>query len=262
MEFKYGGILEGDTTTYAGKTSAVVYVSGCPFRCGFCFSGPLILDAENAQAADVDNFLEYFELKKAELEAIVFTGGEPLQQAEAMMEICHRLRAMGFSVRLETAGFYSESLEKILPYVDNVAMDFKTGFHAEKYAQLTGFRGEPATLMQDTLRSVRILKKAKAERPELYVEFRTTVIPTVNDDPKTIAAIAAEVSFCDKYALQQFTASGTLIDPVYEKYGETPKLSLIELADVAAAHVKNVVIRTQQDGEQPFERLAEASAPL
>ncbi len=252
-EFKYGGILEGSTEYYEGKKAAVVFMAGCPLRCGYCFSAPLILSSQEWQVSDTERLMEYFERKKAEMEAVVFTGAEPLHQAEALMELCRKLREKEFLVRVETSGFYADALERLLPFVNNVAMDVKTTFHAEKYAQLTGFRGEPATLMQDTYRSVVILRHAKEQRPDLYVEFRTTVIPDVNDDSVLIESIAKEVSFADKYALQQFMAGPTLNDPSLEKLGDLPKFRLIELAEVAARHVKNVVLRTREDGEQPFE---------
>lgn len=253
MQFKYGGILEGATDYYEGKRAAVLFTAGCPLRCGYCYSAPLILSSETWQEADTLALLDYFESRKSENDAVVFTGAEPFFQSDALLELCAGLRKKDFLVRVETSGFYADGLERLLPHVNNVAMDFKTGFNADAYAKLTAFRGEPATLMQDTFRSLVLLKNAKAARPGLFVEFRTTVIPGVNDQVEIIRSIAKEIPFADKYALAQFTAHATLNDPEMSKKGDLPRLKLIELADEAAKHVKRVVIRTQEEGEQPFE---------
>ncbi|MBU1198072.1 radical SAM protein [Candidatus Micrarchaeota archaeon] len=253
MILKYGSILEGSTEYFNGKTAAIVFLGGCPFRCGYCFSAPLIIASEHSQQMDVKRFVEYFERKKAEFDAVVFTGAEPLHQAEPLIELCRQLKEREFLIRLETSGFYADHLERILPYVDNIALDIKTELDADQYAQLVGFRGEPATLMQDTFRSLIILREAKKERPDLFVEVRTTIIPGINDTPEIVNAITKDLVFADQYVLQQFTVEQTLINGDYARKGNTPKLKLIELAEVACQNVSRVVIRTKDDGEQVFQ---------
>lgn len=250
---KYGSIIEGSTEYCEGKKAVVVFLGGCPFRCGYCYSGPIVVAAENCLEMTVEAMLEYLGRKKAENDAVVFTGAEPLQQYEPLAELCGELKRKGWFVRIETNGFYADSLDRILPVVSEVALDVKTELDADKYAKITGFRGEPATLMQETFRSIVILKNAKQKSPGLTVELRTTIIPGVNDSVEGVEKISAESSFADKYVLQQFVAEGMLIDQEYKKFGGTPKQTLIDLAEAAMRHCKNVFIRTQEDGEQKVE---------
>lgn len=254
MKLKYGSVLAGSKGACEGKTSAVVYVGGCPFRCGYCFSAPIIIAAENCAEMEVEQFASYFEQQKAGIEAVVFTGGEPLQQHEPLTELCRLLKQKGFFVKLETSGFYADALEKILEFVDYVALDVKHEIDAEKYNSVVNFRGEPAMMMQEIYRALVILREAKKKTPSLFVECRTTIVPGMNDSLETVGKIAKECSFADQYVLQQFLAEGSLIDPTYLKRGDFPKQKLVELAAEAAKHARIVKIRGRE-GEQLFEEL-------
>ncbi|MFH1199648.1 MAG: radical SAM protein [Candidatus Micrarchaeota archaeon] len=254
---KYGSIIEGSTEYYPGKRAVVVFLGGCPFRCGYCYSGPIVVASEHCLEMPVDEMAAYLARKRTDNEAVVFTGAEPLQQWEPLTRLCTELRQKGIAVRIETNGFYPDALERILPFVSCIALDIKTGLDADKYAAITAFRGEPATLMQQILLSLIALRAAKKRTPALNVEVRTTVIAGVNDSPECIDAIAREAAFADTYALAQFVAEGTLIDLAYQARGTTSKMKLAELAEIALAHCANVVIRTQEDGEQKVEKTAE-----
>ncbi|MFH1750975.1 MAG: hypothetical protein ABH863_04820 [Candidatus Micrarchaeota archaeon] len=253
MDLKYACIINGVENAYPGKSACVVVLGGSTLRTEFGFYGPVSIAPEDCSEISVESLVSHLNNQKANMEAVVFTGSEPLQQFEAMAALLPALKQAGYLIRLETTGFYADNLEKFLPYLDAVAMDLKTEFNADKYAELTGFRGEPATLMQDTLRSINILKAQREKRPDLYVEFRTTIIPGVNDLEDIVEKIVKEVGFADRYALQQFVSDSKLTDEKLRVHGTTPKLRLVELAGIAKKYVKEVVIRTKEDGEQVVE---------
>ncbi|MCQ2568535.1 MAG: radical SAM protein, partial [Alphaproteobacteria bacterium] len=70
------------------------------------------------------------------LEAIVFSGGEALMQADATIEYMKRVRDLGFSIGLHTNGFYPELLKKVSDVVDWIGLDFKAT--KQQYQALTG----------------------------------------------------------------------------------------------------------------------------
>ncbi len=253
MDLKYACIIDGVQDAYPEKVATVVVLGGSNLKTEFGFFGPLAIPPTDCSEISIEALLSHIEKGKANNEAVVFTGSEPLQQYEAMSDILKLLKKREFLVMIETTGFYADNLEKVLPYLNGIAMDIKCDFNANKYAELTGFRGEPATLMQDTLRSVLILKNHKAKTPDFHVEFRTTIIPTMNDTPEIIEKIAKEISFADKYALQQFYSESELADDKFRQFGTTPKQMLIDLAVVAKKNLKKVVIRTKEEGEQEVE---------
>ncbi|MFH1443648.1 MAG: 4Fe-4S cluster-binding domain-containing protein [Candidatus Micrarchaeota archaeon] len=253
MDIKFACIVGGVENIYPGKTAVMVVLGGSELKTEFGFFGPLAIPAEDCSEMAVESMVAHLNSQKANNDAVVITGSEPLQQMEAVFSVCQQLKEKGFAVKIETTGFYADHLEKILPLVDYVAMDLKTEFDADKLAALTGFRGEPATLMQDTLRSIGILKNYKEKKPEFQVEFRTTIIPKVNDTEEIIEKMAKEIPFADVYALQQFIAESKLADPELRKLGTTSKPLMIQLAVIAKKYVKKVVVRTKDEGEQEVE---------
>jgi len=253
MDLKYACIINGVENAYPGKAACVVVLGGSGLRTEFGYSGPVAIAPEVCSEISVESLAAHLNSQKANIEAVVFTGSEPLQQYDAMAAILRKLKESGYLVKLETTGFYADKLESLLSYVDAVAMDLKTEFNADKYAALTGFRGEPATLMQDTLRSLGILRAHKEKNPSFHLEFRTTIIPKINDSERVVENIAKEIGFADRYALQQFLADSKMADEELRQLGSTTKIRLIELALAAKKYVREVVIRTKDEGEQVVE---------
>lgn len=73
---------------------AVVFFQGCSLGCEGCwnirshkFHGPEVSTAFVAQEIDTA-------IRTSSLEGITFSGGEPMQQASALVELMHRIRAV------------------------------------------------------------------------------------------------------------------------------------------------------------------------
>jgi pyruvate formate lyase activating enzyme len=128
-----GGLVPFTTVDFPGRLAAVVFCQGCPWRCGYCHNKHLLGFSEGTIAwHEVTGFLEK---RRNLLEAVVFSGGEPLAQpalAGAMREV----RALGFMVGLHTAGMSPARLEKVLPLLDWVGLDVKAP--AARYREITG----------------------------------------------------------------------------------------------------------------------------
>ncbi len=99
------------------------------------------------------------------LDAVVFSGGEPLAQ-RALPEAVARMRALGFSIGLHSAGPFPRMFERILPLVDWVGFDVKTIF--ADYTPITGVPGSGARAEQS-------LKALLASGVDY--EIRTTLPP-------------------------------------------------------------------------------------
>ena len=253
MDLKYACIIDHVENAFQGKAATVVVLGGSSLKTEFGFFGPMAIATQDCSEISVESLVSHLKAQKANVDCVLITGAEPLQQFEAIFNLLAQLRDNGFQVKLETTGFYADNLEKILSYVDAIAMDLKADFDANTYAKLTGFRGEPATLMQETLRSIMILKAYKLKKPDFFVEFRTTIIPSINDSEMVIEKLAGEVKFADAYALQQFISDSKLADENLRQFGTSTKPRLIDLALAAKKHLKNVYIRTRDDGEQLVE---------
>lgn len=117
-----GGITPFSSLDYPGKLAAVFFFQGCPLRCSYCHNPDLqVFRPGNIAWSQA---LEFLEKRRGMLDAVVFSGGEPLAQAgleQAMTEV----RALGFKIGLHTAGTHTARLRRILPLCDWVGLDIK-----------------------------------------------------------------------------------------------------------------------------------------
>ncbi len=113
---------------------------------------------------------------------VTLSGGEPVYQPEFSYEILARCREEGIHTALETAGHVPwERLARLLPVTDLLMMDLKH-MDPEKHKWAVGASNR---LILDNAR--RLVETGKP------IIFRTPVVPTVNDTPEEIGAIAAFV---------------------------------------------------------------------
>jgi anaerobic ribonucleoside-triphosphate reductase activating protein len=137
-----GGVVSLTTLDYPGHLSTVIFLQGCPWRCVYCHNRHLqsILPTESLPWEDVLNLLK---IRKGFVEAVVFSGGEPLMQ-EALAEAIGDVEALGFKIGLHTSGAFPDRLADVLPLADWVGFDVKYLF--EEYQTVTNIpnSGVPA----------------------------------------------------------------------------------------------------------------------
>lgn len=178
FNLKIGGVERFSLVDFPGKVAAVIFLQGCPWRCPFCYNTHL-QNGMAEGAIDSGEFFKFLERRKSVLDAVVFSGGEPLLQpdlAEAVMAV----KDLGYQIGLHTGGFNPVALAKVLPLVDWIGFDIKAPFVEEHYRRATGSH----TKLADILSSLdMILQSGKS------FETRTTCDPRLLsiDDIYTIA---------------------------------------------------------------------------
>ena len=134
-ELLIGGVETFSTVDFPEKLAAVIFMQGCPWRCPFCYN-KAIQKIGQPTGFLWSKFIEFLNSRKGRLDAVVFSGGEPLVQdglAEAMQEV----KSLGYQIGLHTGGYRPEHLAKVLPLVDWVGLDIKAPFAAERYQAVT-----------------------------------------------------------------------------------------------------------------------------
>jgi len=191
---KFSGLQKISLIDYPNKVASVLFTPGCNLRCGFCHNWRIAVDPQPPFLQEA-TALELLEARKRYVDAVVVTGGEPCMHKE-LPKFLTKLKERGFSMKLDTNGFYPDVLEECLGCVDYVAMDVKTC--PEKY-RLLGAK-DTAGLM----RTVEILKTGKVP-----CEFRTTVVPELVTS-EDVTCIGEVVKGAKLHALQQFVPDDTL----------------------------------------------------
>lgn len=186
---------------YPGKLAATVFTGGCNLRCPFCHNAPLVTRLEESEEWSETAVLEFLSTRVNLLDGVVLSGGEPLLQS-GVEDFLHRIRALGFSIKLDTNGCYPDALASILEagLVDYVAMDIKN--RLEKYSEIVGVPGFDTAPVEE---SVRLLRNSSVD-----FEFRTTMVREFHA-PDDILAIGRWLEGSPRYFLQNFVDSGNLV---------------------------------------------------
>jgi len=135
---RIGAVTPLSTVDFPGTLAAVVFLQGCAWRCGYCHNAHL-QDANGPCTITWQHVRDFLLRRQGLLDAVVFSGGEPTQQAAALAQAAREVRDLGFLAGLHTAGLYPDKLAQVLPSFDWVGLDIKAP--RAEYQQVTGVRG-------------------------------------------------------------------------------------------------------------------------
>jgi len=201
---------------YPGKLACTVFLSGCNFRCPWCYSAELVLPEKIKDQPKIPEkeLFDFLKEKKGLIEGVVICGGEPTVQ-KGLIVFIKKIKDLGYLAKLDTNGSNPETLKALIDkdLIDYVAMDIK--LPKERYKEIF-------SKVDNIQKSIDILKQDKVD-----YEFRTTVVPSVLKK-EDIVKIGQWISGAKKYYLQNFKPEKTL-DPVFlriKPYSEKYLLSI------------------------------------
>jgi len=195
-----GGLQKVSMIDYPGRLSAVVFMSGCNFRCPYCHN-PQLARGEVVHPIAEEDVLTYLDARRDLLDGVVLSGGEPTLQA-GLPDLCRAFKARGLAVKLDTNGSFPDRLQTLIRdgLIDYAAMDVKTD--PDRYG---------ASLCSPDLAAAVKASIALIMASGIPHEFRTTCFrPLVDAD--VMGRIAALIKGAKTYAIQKFCAKETL-DP-------------------------------------------------
>lgn len=202
-----GGLTPFTTIDYPGRLAAVVFVQGCPWRCGYCHN-PHLQPRGTGAGPRWSEILAFLRRRAGLLDAVVFSGGEPTLDP-ALPRAIAEVRALGFEVGLHSAGIYPQRLQAVLPLVDWVGLDIKAPLDADtRHAGVSGVRGSAAPVRRSL---AALLQHARASG--LPFECRTTAHPALLDDA-ALRAVADDMAAAGvtHWVLQIFRTQGVTGD--------------------------------------------------
>jgi len=214
-----GGLQKLTLIDYPGRISATVFLTGCNFRCPFCYSSELVLPEKikNQPRISEKELFKFLKERKKLIEGVVLCGGEPTTSKD-LASLIKKIKKMGFSVKLDTNGSDPALLKKLIDkkLIDYVAMDIKAP--KEKYSEVAGTKVDVKKIQK----SIDILKEGKVD-----YEFRSTIVPTLHTK-EDVMEMAKWIKGAKRYYLQNFRPEKT-IDPKFEKIKPYPQEFLLEI---------------------------------
>jgi pyruvate formate lyase activating enzyme len=246
---RIGGITDMSTVDWYGNVSLVLFWAWCNIRCPYCHNPTLIPMESGAEVS-----LRYLEerLKQGmspvpSLDAVVFTGGEPILQPYALIEAAKLVKEFDLKLMLDTNGTIYSAVEEVLRtgLIDRVALDVKSPLNQNEFGKLSGVK-EMAEEYVDSIKKTLILCK----EIDVKIEARTTVASGVSDSEDFIRDLSRDIKgYPDVYYLQQFDNQGDVLDPGLKNVDPPSKRYLIKLAKFAVDEgLENVYIKTRFDG--------------
>lgn len=231
MEIK--GFIPTSLVDWDGKVSAVLFLPGCSFRCGFCSNKELVPFSKKLKAIPFEKIQEALGNNKMFVDGIVITGGEPTIHKD-LPELCMKLKSMGFAVKVDTNGSNPKMLHELLErkFVDCIAMDIKTSFR--KYRKAT----------KTKILAVKIKKSIEIVKQFPDYEFRITCVPGLVDeeDLLRIAKYLKSKKANRKFVLQQFRNKECL-DEKFEKIKPYPNEQIKEFCNLVNKYFESCKVR-------------------
>lgn len=191
-----GDVEKFSIVDFPNHIAAVAFLQGCPWRCPFCYNLSLQkIGAEPESDWTFEKFSAFLQKRKGVLNAVVFSGGDPLVH-DGLGEAIDTVKALGYTVGLHTGGYRPEALEKIVHKLDWVGLDIKAPLNTEHYARATG----GYKLVENVQKSLNILQQSG-----IHFECRTTCDPRILNIEdlyqiaKTLQTIGVKEYYIQKY---------------------------------------------------------------
>lgn len=199
----------------------VVFFEGCPLRCCFCHNPETwFINKDNGISARelVDNILKYKSYFGNE-GGVTFSGGEPLQQHDFLLECLRLCKSEGINTCLDTSG-YGFNYDDILELVDLVLWDVKA-LDNKQYNNITG---------KDIDVSFEFLNKCQKLNKRMWI--RQVIIPGINDTSEYIKKLKNFIKKLKNIERIELLPYHLLGVSKYEKLGIPYKLKDVSSMDV------------------------------
>jgi len=171
MKAYIAGIIDHSVIEWQPYASMVVFFEGCLSRCVYCHNKHIL---EQKTLVDIDTVAKAIKKSRELIDAVVFSGGDPLEQPDALSHLCMVAKSYNLKSGIETSGFLSGNLFHLLyeECVDAVFLDIKASLGLEDplYQFITGMCG----VKEAVKKSVEYVVQSGVD-----AEFRTTTMKGV-----------------------------------------------------------------------------------
>lgn len=228
------GLQKTTLIDYPGKVACTIFLFGCSFRCGFCHNPELVISPSGVEYSR-EEIISFLKDRKKYLDAVCFTGGEPLMTLEK--EFLEEIKSMGYLIKIDTNGSFPEKLKEFLNsgLVDYVAMDIKS--KKENYNYFAGVDVD----LEKIERSIKLISEMNE------YEFRTTVVEEEHsiEDIKSLMIWLNELSGgkIKSYSLQGFKKEEKLLDKKYLSFKDTSEEYLKKIKNEIEEYSEKVEIK-------------------
>jgi len=225
----FGGFVPLSTVDWRGRSVCTVFFRGCPVRCTYCQNSAILAGSDER---DLDEIITMIRGSLLAISGVVFSGGEPTMQKDALIALAREAKGMGLAVGVQTNGVYPETLDALIRehIVDRVALDIKARW--ARYNNLL-----KGNYVKNVQKSLALCREAHESNQLPEFEVVITLFRGYDDE---VSIIAGEVGGTDLVLQQGVTEK---VSPLSED----------EMKKIADTLVRGVRIRTREGGEIVYE---------
>jgi pyruvate formate lyase activating enzyme len=246
MKLIFSGIvIPISTIDWYGRSVSVIFFNGCNFKCLYCSNNNFIKVAnqcieplyKGGSVMEIQEVEKMILDAKSFISAVVFSGGEPTTQYDALEHLARFAKEQGLLVGIETNGYYPERLSNLIEkkLLDKIFLDIKAPLNdAQKYNLITRGGEEAAGRARKSL-----------ELENVEIEVRTTVFRPYCDVPGIAKDLVGRNC---TYVIQQGIPENAP-EGVIRKETAFTRDEMLELAR-SISFLKDVRIRTKEKGEE------------
>ncbi|MBS4786406.1 MAG: pyruvate formate lyase-activating protein [Clostridiales bacterium] len=188
----------------------VVFLQGCPLRCGYChnpdtwtFAGGTEMSAEEL-FQKIRRYRAYF----GEEGGVTVSGGEALMQPEFVTELFRLCHADGINTCLDTSGcVWNDQVEALLEETDTVLLDIKMTSE-EDYARYIGGS------LKQTMKFL-----SELHRRGIPTWVRQVIVEGLNDTEENIQSLNELMAPYDNIVKVELLPFHKMCSTKYEKLG-------------------------------------------
>jgi 7-carboxy-7-deazaguanine synthase len=222
--------IEGEGILFGTKTM-FVRLAGCPFKCHWCDT-PYALPMDSGIEYSIEEVKEIISKSlQPNTYKINFTGGEPLVQHEAVIELAKFVRQKGLRVYLESSCYDAVRFAKVLPYIDICKVELKLRdskiVNEKQYSNL--LKNEQDCLRQAISNGKTTYIKVVVTNSSNLEEFKDIVVEIFKiAKPSELAGFIIQPSYrIDEPTLDVLFGFYDTVYPMYDQVRVVPQLHKI-----------------------------------
>lgn len=200
----------------------VFFLQGCPARCMYCHNPDTWNEDEGEQVTvgEVVSRARRGRPYYGENGGVTFSGGEPLLQADFLIEAMDALRRDGITSAIDTSGtYFDDKSETAIAHCDMVLLDIKH-IDPAKFEELTGREQGTLRLLIDAI-----------NRKEKPVWIRQVIVPGFNDDEDYIHRLNEFLLRIKHIKKIELLGYHNMAEPKYDKLGIKYRLKGVKPMD-------------------------------
>ncbi len=188
----------------------VFFLQGCPARCMYCHNPDTWNedDGEQVTVGEVVSRARRGRPYYGENGGVTFSGGEPLLQADFLIEAMDALRRDGIASAIDTSGtYFDDKSEDVISHCDMVLLDIKH-IDPSGFKELTGREQGTLRLLIDAI-----------NRQEKPVWIRQVIVPGFNDDEEYIHELNEFLTRIKDIRKIELLGYHNMAEPKYDRLG-------------------------------------------